>query len=50
MDQALIDQALIIKMTEAAMWRDIDHWHQVAVMRRVLLRMSSWMNYVFLEH
>jgi multidrug resistance efflux pump len=27
-----------------------DHWHHVAVMRRVLLRMSSWMNYVFLEH
>lgn len=27
-----------------------DHWHHVAVMRKVLLRMSSWMNYVFLEH
>jgi uncharacterized protein (DUF1330 family) len=27
-----------------------DHWHHVAVMRRILLRMSSWMNYVFLEH
>jgi multidrug resistance efflux pump len=27
-----------------------DHWHHVGVMRRVLLRMSSWMNYVFLEH
>ncbi|MDL2398811.1 HlyD family secretion protein [Rhizobium mayense] len=27
-----------------------DHWHHVAVLRKVLLRMSSWMNYVFLEH
>jgi multidrug resistance efflux pump len=27
-----------------------DHWHHVAIMRKVLLRMSSWMNYVFLEH
>jgi hypothetical protein len=27
-----------------------EHWHHVGVMRRVLLRMSSWMNYVFLEH
>ncbi|MGH6788835.1 MAG: HlyD family secretion protein [Pseudolabrys sp.] len=27
-----------------------DHFHHVGVMRRVLLRMSSWMNYVFLEH
>lgn len=27
-----------------------NHWHHVAVMRRILLRMSSWMNYVFLEH
>lgn len=27
-----------------------DHWHHVSVMRRILLRMSSWMNYVFLEH
>lgn len=26
------------------------HWHHVGVLRRVLLRMSSWMNYVFLEH
>jgi len=26
------------------------HWHHVAVLRKVLLRMSSWMNYVFLEH
>lgn len=27
-----------------------DHWHHVAVLRKVLLRMSSWMNFVFLEH
>ena len=27
-----------------------DHMHHVAIMRRILLRMSSWMNYVFLEH
>jgi multidrug resistance efflux pump len=26
------------------------HWHHVAVLRKVLLRMSSWMNFVFLEH
>jgi multidrug resistance efflux pump len=26
-----------------------EHWHHVAVMRRILLRMKSWMNYVFLE-
>ncbi|WP_075291160.1 HlyD family secretion protein [Pararhizobium arenae] len=26
------------------------HWHHVAVMRRILLRMSAWMNFVFLEH
>jgi multidrug resistance efflux pump len=27
-----------------------EHWHHVSVLRKVLLRMSSWMNYVFLEH
>ena len=27
-----------------------DHWHHVALLRRILLRMSSWMNFVFLEH
>lgn len=26
------------------------HWHHVAILRKVLLRMSAWMNYVFLEH
>ncbi|MBB3657657.1 cell division FtsZ-interacting protein ZapD [Rhizobium sp. BK650] len=26
------------------------YWHHVALLRRVLLRMSAWMNYVFLEH
>jgi multidrug resistance efflux pump len=35
-------------MAEVAIYTD--HWHHVAVMRRILLRMSSWMNYVFLEH
>jgi multidrug resistance efflux pump len=35
-------------MAEVAIYTD--HWHHVGVMRRVLLRMSSWMNYVFLEH
>jgi hypothetical protein len=27
-----------------------DHWHHVAIIRRILLKMSSWMNFVFLEH
>nr|WP_074072422.1 hypothetical protein [Rhizobium gallicum] len=27
-----------------------EHWHHVAILRKVLLRMSSWMNYVFLGH
>lgn len=27
-----------------------EHWHHVAILRKVLLRMSAWMNYVFLEH
>lgn len=27
-----------------------DHFHHVGVLRRVLLRMSSWLNYVFLVH
>jgi hypothetical protein len=27
-----------------------DHWHRVAIIRRALLRMSSWMTFVFLEH
>jgi multidrug resistance efflux pump len=35
-------------MAEVAIYTD--HWHHVGVMRRVLLRMISWMNYVFLEH
>lgn len=26
------------------------HRHHVAILRKVLLRMSAWMNYVFLEH
>ena len=26
------------------------YFHHVAILRKVLLRMSSWMNYVFLEH
>ncbi len=27
-----------------------DHFHHVGILRRVLLRMSSWMNFVFLVH
>lgn len=27
-----------------------EHWHHVAILRKVLLRMSAWMNFVFLEH
>lgn len=26
-----------------------EHWHHVALLRRILLRMRSWQNYVFLE-
>ena len=26
-----------------------EHWHHVALLRRILLRMRSWENYVFLE-
>ena len=26
-----------------------EHWHHVSVMRKILLRMRSWQNYVFLE-
>jgi hypothetical protein len=27
-----------------------EHFHHVAVMRKVLLRMASWLNYVFGDH
>ena len=27
-----------------------DHWTHVAVMRQILLRMSSWQNYLYLDH
>ncbi|MCH9006275.1 MAG: HlyD family secretion protein [Proteobacteria bacterium] len=27
-----------------------DHWHHIAVMRKILLRMSSWQNYLYLDH
>ena len=27
-----------------------DHWTHVAVMRRILLRMTSWRNYLYLDH
>lgn len=27
-----------------------DHWAHVAIMRRILLRMSSWQNYLYLDH
>jgi hypothetical protein len=26
-----------------------EHWHHFAIIRRILLRMKSWENYVFLE-
>jgi multidrug resistance efflux pump len=26
-----------------------DHWHELALLRKILLRMKSWENYVFLE-
>ena len=27
-----------------------DHFSHVAIMRKVLLRMSSWQNYLYLDH
>ena len=27
-----------------------DHWHHIALMRKILLRMSSWQNYLYLDH
>jgi len=26
-----------------------EHWHHLSLLRKVLLRMRSWQNYVFLE-
>ena len=26
-----------------------EHWHMFAIIRRILLRMKSWMNFVFTE-
>jgi hypothetical protein len=26
-----------------------EHWHHVSLIRKILLRMRSWQNYVFLE-
>ena len=26
-----------------------DHWHELALLRKILLRMKSWQNYIFLE-
>ena len=26
-----------------------EHWHHVALLRRILLRMRSWQNYLFME-
>jgi hypothetical protein len=26
-----------------------EDWHHVSVMRKILLRMQSWMNYIYLE-
>jgi multidrug resistance efflux pump len=27
-----------------------DHWHHVALLRQILLRMSSWENYLYIDH
>ena len=27
-----------------------DEWHSVAIMRKILLRMTSWQNYLYLDH
>lgn len=27
-----------------------DHFHHVAIMRKILLRMSGWQNYLYLDH
>ena len=26
-----------------------DHWHELSLLRKILLRMKSWQNYIFLE-
>jgi hypothetical protein len=26
-----------------------EHWHHVALIRKILLRMRSWQNYIFME-
>jgi hypothetical protein len=26
-----------------------EHWHHLSMIRKILLRMRSWQNYVFLE-
>jgi len=26
-----------------------EHWHHVSLLRKILLRMRSWQNYIFLE-
>jgi hypothetical protein len=26
-----------------------EHWHHVSMIRKILLRMRSWQNYIFLE-
>jgi hypothetical protein len=26
-----------------------DHWHELSLLRKILLRMKSWENYIFLE-
>ena len=27
-----------------------DHFHHVSIMRKILLRMKSWQNYLYLDH
>ena len=34
-------------LTQAAIYTH--HWHHVSLIRKILLRMRSWQNYVFLE-
>jgi hypothetical protein len=29
--------------------RPVQYWHHVALIRRILLRMRSWQNYIFME-
>ncbi len=39
-----------VKELEAQVAVYSDHFHHVAIMRRILLRMSSWQNYLYLDY